>query len=194
MRLILGSTSPYRGELLARLRLPFTPLAVSVDETPVPGEEPAALALRLAAAKARAAAQGQRHAIVIGADQTAECDGLLLGKPGTFARARNQLTHLSGRSARFLTAIAMVDTESGRLLQDLAITEVRLRGLGAEEIDTYLRLEEPYDCAGSFKAEGLGIALFEAIHSDDPTALIGLPLIRVQRLLQALGVSVLSTA
>jgi len=194
MRLILGSTSPYRGELLARLRLPFAQLAAAVDETPMPEEQPAALALRLATTKARAAAQGQHHAIVIGADQTAECDGLLLGKPGTLARARTQLTHLAGRSARFFTAIALLDTESGRLLQDLAVTEVRLRNLDAGEIDAYLRLEEPYDCAGSFKAEGLGIALFEAIHSDDPTALIGLPLIRVRRLLQALGVPVLGTS
>jgi len=191
MQIILGSASPYRAELLARLGLPFLQRAARVDETPIAGEHPAALAQRLAAGKARAVGAGAPGAIVIGSDQTAECGDFILGKPGNFAKAREQLRQLSGRSARFHTAVALLDTRSNRLLGDLAVTEVRFRPLSDAEIDAYLHRELPYDCAGSFKAEGLGIALFDAIHSDDPTALIGLPLIRVRRLLQALGVAVL---
>jgi len=191
MQIILGSASPYRGELLARLGLPFLQRAAQVDETPIAGEHPAALAQRLAAAKARAVGAGCCGAIVLGSDQTAECGDLLLGKPGNFAKAREQLRQLSGRSARFHTAVALLDTRSDRLLGDLAVTEVRFRPLSEAEIDAYLHRESPYDCAGSFKAEGVGIALFDAIHSDDPTALIGLSLIRVRRLLQELGVAVL---
>ena len=191
MQIILGSASPYRGELLARLGLRFQQCAAQVDETPVAGEHPAALAQRLAAVKARAVGTDHPCAIIIGSDQTAECDGILLGKPGGFAKAREQLAQLSGRTARFYTAVALLDTHSDRLLCDLAVTEVRFRQLSATEIETYLHREAPYDCAGSFKAEGLGIVLFDAVLSDDPTALIGLPLIRVRRLLQELGVAVL---
>lgn len=191
MQIILGSASSYRGMLLARLGLPFVQRGAEVDETPASGEHPAALAERLAAAKTRAAGEGVRGAIVIGSDQTAECSGVLLGKPGHFDAAQQQLRHLSGRSAIFYTAVALLDTDSGHLLQDLAITEVIFRPLTDAEIGAYLRRETPYDCAGSFKAEGLGIALFDAIRSDDPTALIGLPLIRVRRLLQELGVTLL---
>ncbi len=191
MQIILGSASPYRGELLARLGLPFLQRAAQVDETPIAGERPAALAQRLAAAKARGVDIQCPAAIVIGSDQTAECGDVTLGKPGDFARAREQLRYLSGRTAHFHTAVALLDTRSDRLLCDLAVTEVRFRALSEAEIDAYLHRESPYDCAGSFKAEGLGIALFDAVHSDDPTALIGLPLIRVRRLLQQLGVAVL---
>lgn len=191
MQIILGSASPYRGELLARLGLPFLQRAARVDEDPAVGEHPADLAQRLAVAKARAVGAGHPDAVVIGSDQTAECGGVTLGKPGGFAKAREQLLHLAGRSARFYTAVALLDTRSDHLLCDLAVTEVRFRQLSEAEIGAYLHREKPYDCAGSFKAEGLGIALFEAIHSDDPTALIGLPLIRVRSLLQKLGVAVL---
>jgi len=193
MQIILGSASPYRGELLARLGLPFLQRAAQVDETPIAGEHPAALAQRLAAAKAREIGAGcaGAGAIVIGSDQTAECGDVTLGKPGNFAKARAQLRYLSGRAAHFHTAVALLDTRSDRLLCDLAVTEVRFRPLSEAEIDAYLHRESPYDCAGSFKAEGLGIALFDTVHSDDPTALIGLPLIRVRRLLGELGVDVL---
>lgn len=191
MQIILGSASRYRAELLARLGLPFVQHAAQADETPIAGEHPADLARRLAAAKARAVGGYHPDAVVIGSDQTAECGGVALGKPGDFAKAAAQLLHLSGRSALFYTAVALLDTRSDRLLCDLAITEVRFRQLSEAEIGAYLHREKPYDCAGSFKAEGLGIALFEAIHSDDPTALIGLPLIRVRRLLHSLGIPVL---
>ncbi len=191
MQIILGSASPYRGMLLARLGLPFIQRSANVDEPPASGEQPAALAKRLAAAKAGAVGAGLRGAIVIGSDQTAECSGTLLGKAGHFDAAREQLRYLSGRSAAFYTAVTLLDTDSGRLLHDLAITEVCFRPLTDVEIAAYLHRETPYDCTGSFKAEGLGIALFDAIRSDDPTALIGLPLIRVRRLLQELGVAAL---
>lgn len=190
MRILLASASPYRGQLLSRLGLPFDQLAAAVEESPRGGESAAATARRLAAAKAAALAAGHPGAIIIGSDQTADCEGSLLGKPGGFAAARRQLLRLSGNSARFHTAVAVLDTRSGELAEDMAITEVKFRTLTEAEIDRYLLRETPYDCAGSFKAEGLGISLFEAVYSDDPTALIGLPLIRVRRLLAALGVAV----
>jgi len=185
--LVLGSTSRYRRELLSRLRLAFDVAAPDVDETPLPGEAPRALALRLALAKARDVAARHRQAIVIGSDQVADLAGRPLGKPGTHERAVAQLRAMSGQSVVFQTALSVVCVATGFEQTDLAAVEVRFRTLNEGEIERYLRAEQPYDCAGSAKSEGLGIALLEAIHSDDPTALVGLPLIRTARLLRAAG-------
>jgi len=189
--LILGSTSRYRRELLERLRLPFTVVAPEVDEAPLPGEAPAALAQRLALAKARAVAELHPQAVVIGSDQVADLDGHALGKPGGHERALAQLQQLSGRQAVFHTAVAVVRGDTRFEEVTLASVTVQFRTLGSDEIERYLRLEEPYDCAGSARSEGLGIALLEAILSDDPTALVGLPLIRTSRLLRDAGIDVL---
>ena len=189
--LILGSTSRYRRELLERLRLPFTVVAPEVDEAPLPGEAPAALAQRLALAKARAVAELHPQAVVIGSDQVADLDGHALGKPGGHERALAQLQQLSGRQAVFHTAVAVVRADTSFEAVALAPVTVRFRTLCVDEIERYLRLEEPYDCAGSARCETLGIALLEAIDSDDPTALVGLPLIRTCRMLREAGIDVL---
>ena len=186
--LILGSTSRYRRELLERLRLPFEVASPDVDETPQAGEAPAALAARLALAKARAVAAAHPNAVVIGSDQVADLDGEPIGKPGTHERAVEQLRRMRGRSVVFHTAVAVVCEASGFAGSALAPVTVRFRDLTDVEIEHYLRTEQPYDCAGSAKCETLGIALLDAIDSDDPTALIGLPLIRTCRLLRAAGV------
>ncbi len=185
--LILGSTSRYRRELLGRLRLPFGVAAPDVDETPHTGEAPRDLALRLALAKARAVAAQHPQAVVIGSDQVADLAGEPLGKPGDHERATAQLRRMRGQTVIFQTAVAVVCQASGFEQAELAEVRVRFRDLGDAEIERYLRAEEPYDCAGSAKSEGLGIALLDAIESDDPTALIGLPLIRTCRLLRAAG-------
>ncbi len=191
-KLVLGSTSPYRRELLARLRLPFDVHAPSVDELPLPGESPAALATRLALAKARAVAAQHPQAIVIGSDQVADLDGHPVGKPGTHERAVEQLRSMRGRSIVFQTAVAVVRPDTGFERVALAPVTVKFRQLDDTEIEHYLRAEQPYDCAGSAKCETLGIALLEAIESDDPTALIGLPLIRTCSLLREAGIDPLS--
>jgi septum formation protein len=185
--LVLGSTSAYRRELLSRLHLPFTVEPPHVDETPRAGEQPAELARRLAAAKAAAVARQHPSAIVIGSDQVADLEGEPLGKPGTHANAVAQLRRMSGRTVIFQTAVTVMCQDSGFAQHELAPVRVRFREFGDEEIEAYLRLEQPYDCAGSAKSEGLGIALLDAIDSDDPTALIGLPLIRTARMLRAAG-------
>ena len=185
--LVLGSTSPYRRELLARLRLPFEVDAPGVDETPLPGEAPAALARRLALTKARDVASRHPQAIVIGSDQVADLAGEPLGKPGTHERATTQLRRMSGQTVVFHTAVAVVCKASAYEGEDLAPVRVRFRQLSDEEIERYLRAEQPYDCAGSAKSEGLGIALLDANESDDPSALVGLPLIRTAHLLRAAG-------
>ena len=185
--LILGSTSPYRRALLQRLRLDFTVAAPDVDETALPGEAPRDLALRLALAKAHAVAAHNPGAVVIGSDQVADLAGQPLGKPGTHERATAQLRQMSGHSVIFQTAVAVVCPETGFEQVDLAPVVVRFRELSDAEIERYLRAEQPYDCAGSAKSEGLGISLLDAIDSDDPTALIGLPLIRTCRMLRAAG-------
>lgn len=190
--LILGSTSRYRRELLERLRLPFTVQAPDVDETPLPQEAPAPLALRLALAKARAVAAAYPGAVVIGSDQVADLDGEPLGKPGNHDRAVAQLKQMRGKTVIFQTAVAVVCQGSGFEEASLAQVRVRFRELSDEAIENYLQAEQPYDCAGSAKSEGLGIALLDAIDSDDPTALIGLPLIRTCRLLEAAGIDLLS--
>jgi septum formation protein len=187
--LILGSTSIYRRELLERLRIPFTVESPDVDETPAPHEAPVALARRLALCKAQAVAARYPDCVVIGADQVADLAGQPLGKPGTHARAVTQLRQMRGRTVVFQTAIAVVCGATGFCQQELAPVRVTFRELLDSEIEAYLHAEQPYDCAGSAKSEGLGIALLDAIESDDPTALIGLPLIRTSRMLRAAGIS-----
>lgn len=190
--LILGSTSPYRRELLGRLRLPFDVVSPEVDETPLPGETPPALACRLALAKAQAVAARFPSAVVIGSDQVADLDGEPLGKPGTHERAVAQLRRMRGHAVVFQTAVAVVCQQAGFEQVELAPVRVRFRDLRDDEIENYLRAETPYDCAGSAKSEGLGIALLESIENDDPTALIGLPMIRTARLLRAAGLPLLT--
>ncbi len=190
--LILASTSRYRRELLQRLRLPFEVVAPEVDETPQRGEAPAALALRLARAKAQEVARRHPEAIVIGSDQVADLDGEPLGKPGTHARAVTQLQRMSGRTLVFQTAVAVVCAARRFERALLAPVRVSVRPLRPEEIEHYLQLEQPYDCAGSAKSETLGIALLSAIESDDPTALVGLPLIRTCALLREAGLDPLA--
>ena len=182
--LILASTSRYRRELLERLRIPFKALPPGVDEAPLPGEAPAAMARRLALAKAQA--------VVIGSDQVADLDGHSLGKPGTHDKAVIQLRRMRGRSIVFQTAVAVVCQAQGFADERLAEVRVRFRDLSDTEIENYLHAEQPYDCAGSAKSEGLGIALLQSIDSDDPTALIGLPLIRTCELLRAAGIELLA--
>jgi septum formation protein len=191
-RLVLASTSPYRRELLQRLRLPFVVIAPKVDEAAATGEAPAALAQRLALAKANAVAEREPNAIVIGSDQVAELDGVALGKPGSHDRATQQLRSMSGRAVRFHTAVAVARLSSRFLQQALVTVTVRFRQLSDHEIERYLLLEQPYDCAGSAKCETLGIVLAEAIESDDPTALVGLPLIRISAMLRAAGLDPLA--
>jgi septum formation protein len=183
--LLLASTSPYRRELLARLRLPFECLPPVVDESPRPGEAPAALALRLATEKAGEVHARQPAAWVLGSDQVADLEGRILGKPGSIEAARAQLRAMSGRAVGFHTGLCL----AGPGFRETAIdtTRVRLRALAEDEIARYLQAEPATDCAGSFKAEGLGIARFEAIDSQDPTALVGLPLIATARLLRRAG-------
>ena len=193
-RLVLGSTSPYRRELLERLRLPFDTDAPRVDEAAHPGEAPASLAQRLALAKARDVADRHADAVVIGSDQVAELDGRAIGKPGSHERAIEQLRSMSGRRVVFHTALAVLRPATGYEAQALAPVTVRFRTLTDAEIERYLRLERPYDCAGSAKCETLGIALLEAIESDDPTALVGLPLIRTCALLRGAGLDPLAVA
>ena len=190
-RLILGSTSRYRRELLSRLRVPFDVVSPEVDETPQTHETPSTLACRLALAKAQAVAQQHPEAVVIGSDQVADLNGEPLGKPGTHERAVLQLQRMRGQTVVFQTAVAVVCHARQFEQTELAQIRVRFRDLSDAEIENYLRLEEPYDCAGSAKSEGLGIALLEAIDNDDPTALIGLPMIRTARLLRAAGISLL---
>jgi septum formation protein len=192
-KLVLGSTSVYRRELLERIRLPFSVAAPHVDETPQPGETPVALARRLALAKARAVAQVHPDCIVIGSDQVADLYGQPLGKPGTHERAIAQLQAMRGQTVIFQTAVAVVCLASGFVQEDLAAVKVQFRDLSDTEIEHYLQAEKPYDCAGSAKSEGLGISLLNAIDNDDPTALVGLPLIRTCRMLRAAGLDLLST-
>lgn len=189
--MVLGSSSRYRRELLERLRIPFEVTAPEVDETPQAGEHPKALALRLALAKAKAVAALHPEAVVIGSDQVADLAGQALGKPGDHARAVTQLRQMRGQTVIFQTALAVVCLASDFEQVDVAEVRVVFRDLSDEEVEAYLQAEQPYDCAGSAKSEGLGIALLESIDNDDPTALIGLPLIRTARLLRQAGVKLL---
>lgn len=185
--LVLGSSSVYRRELLSRLCLPFEVCSPDVDETPQDGESPLALAQRLALAKAQAVAQQYPQHVVIGSDQVADLHGTPLGKPGTHQRAVEQLQRMRGHTVHFHTAMVVVHLASGLCLQDTATVNVVFRHYSDDEIERYLQREQPYDCAGSAKSEGLGIAMLDRIDSDDPTALIGLPLIRTARMLRQAG-------
>jgi septum formation protein len=187
--LVLGSTSRYRAELLRRLYDDFEQRAPGTDESPLPNEAPRDRALRLAVAKARAAADGLDDALVIGSDQVAELRGTVLDKPGTIERARAQLLASSGHEVHFHTALCLHDTRSGQDRVHVDHTVVTFRSLGQDEIDRYIARELPLDCAGSFKCEGLGISLFERIDNQDPSALIGLPLIALARLLREAGIA-----
>ncbi|WP_281662650.1 Maf-like protein [Paraburkholderia fungorum] len=196
-RLILASSSPYRRELLQRLRIPFDVVVPAIDETPLAGESPEVTALRLAEAKARAVAKGLgagETALVIGSDQVATYDGLQIGKPGTHNKALIQLQAMRGREVLFHSALCLLDSRSGVAQAADVITRVQFRDLPDAALDAYLRAETPYDVAGSAKSEGLGIALLEAIHSDDPTALVGLPLIALSRMLLAVGYPLLGAS
>ena len=188
-KLILASTSPYRRDLLARLRLPFEVIAPDVDESPRHHEAPAQLARRLSLEKARAVARRFPDAVVIGSDQVADLNGLPLGKPGTHDRAVEQLRRMRGHTVAFHTAVSVVCEQTAYAQTEVALVSVVFRDLGDGEIERYLRAETPYDCAGSAKSEGLGISLLDAINNDDPSALVGLPLIRTARLLRAAGIA-----
>jgi septum formation protein len=189
--LVLASTSRYRLELLARLGLPFETERPDVDEAQLPGEAPATTAVRLAMAKAAAVAARRPGALVIGSDQVASLGSERLDKPGSHENARRQLAALSGRTAHFDTAVALHDARSGRVATRLVPCEVEFRVLEANLIERYLKREQPYDCAGSAKSEGLGIALIRSMRTEDPTALIGLPLIALTELLEEAGCPVL---
>lgn len=192
--LVLGSSSRYRRELLERLQIPFEVANPDVDESPMAGEEPRALAARLALIKARSVARSYPHAVVIGSDQVADLHGVSLGKPGNHERAVAQLRQMRGQAVVFQTAVSVVCLESGFEDSSLASVRVTFRDLSDDEIENYLRAERPYDCAGSAKSEGLGIALLTSIESDDPTALIGLPLIRTCNMIRAAGVTMLASS
>ena len=191
MPLILASSSVYRRELLQRLRLPFECVSPAIDERARPDETPATTAVRLALKKARAVAAAHPQALIIGSDQVAELDGTPLGKPGNHANAVCQLRAMRGQRVVFHTALCLLDAASGRHQLENAVTTVLLRALTDAQIERYLQLEQPYDCAGSAKVESLGIALAEKITSDDPTALIGLPLIMLVSMLKREGIEVL---
>jgi septum formation protein len=188
-RLLLASTSPYRRELLTRLRVPFSVASPDVDESTRPGEPPSALASRLAHAKAIALLDGNPDAWILGSDQVAALGQRILGKPGGRPQAMAQLMAMSGRTVEFLTAVSLLNAK-GQHIHALDVTTVRFRALDQDAVGRYVDLEQPYDCAGSFKAEGLGIALFESITSSDPTALIGLPLIATARMLRQAGFAI----
>jgi septum formation protein len=187
-RIVLASSSVYRRELLTRLRLPFDIEVPAVDESALTGEVPADTALRLALLKAQTVAARLPEAIVIGSDQVAELDGAALGKPGSHPAALAQLQSMQGRTVTFHTALALVDAGRGRMLVDTVPTRVAFRTLPREALDAYLRVDQPYDCTGAAKIESLGICLVDAVHSDDPTALVGLPLIRLTSMLAAFGI------
>lgn len=189
-RLILASTSKYRQQLLQRLGFPFGTYAPNLDETPLAQESPIATATRLAQLKASAAASTHSRSLIIGSDQVAECDGLRLEKPGTRELAMMQLHAASGKTATFHTAVALLNSATGKLQAAVVPTRVRFRELSRSEIDRYVDREPAYDCAGSAKSEGLGIALMETIECDDPTALIGLPLIALCEMLRNEGFSI----
>jgi len=187
--IVLASTSPYRSQLLERLRLPFETLAPQVDESAQHGEAPAATARRLALAKARAVADKRPQAIVVGSDQVADLDGNPLGKPLNHEAALRQLLAMQGRCVVFHTALALVCLARARTLVDCIDTQVQFRPMQRDRLDAYLRLEQPYDCAGSAKIESLGICLVQSVSSQDPTALIGLPLIALTSMLEQFGVA-----
>lgn len=188
--LVLASTSPFRRELLQRLGITFETLAPDVDETRRQGEDPETLVLRLSEAKARACADRYPDALIIGSDQVAVCGDEVLGKPGNHEAACAQLQRLAGNRVSFLTGLCLYDAASDNALVELIPYQVVFRQLTDQQIERYLKIEQPYNCAGSFKSEGLGISLFESMHGEDPNALIGLPLIRLTSWLNESGITV----
>jgi MAF protein len=190
--LVLASSSPYRQQLLAKLGLPFQAASPSIDETARPGETPAQLSLRLAEEKARALAGRFPAHLIIGSDQVAMLEGVQLGKPGDFAGAVGQLRAAAGKAVEFFTSVCVLDSASGESMIDMDLTRVRFRPLTGAQIEAYMEKERPYDCAGGFKSEGLGIALLEKLETADPNALVGLPLIRLAGLLEKFGVDPLA--
>lgn len=191
MQLVLASTSPFRKSVLDKLGLPFDCHAPEVDETPQPGETPAQLVERLSIAKAQAVAAHFQQGLVIGSDQVAVINDEIIGKPGNHENAVAQLKHASGKTVTFLTGLALVNAESGAIQAEVVPFKVVFRQLSQPQIINYLNAEQPYNCAGSFKSEGLGIALFERLEGDDPNTLIGLPLIRLIRMLEKEGMTVI---
>jgi septum formation protein len=191
MKLILASSSPYRRELLERLQLPFSTISPEVDETPLSGETPNQTALRLAQAKAKKVAEAHPDALVIGCDQVATLDRLQLGKPLIHDNAVKQLRLMRGRIVNFHSAMCLYNPQTGNMQAEDVVYEVKFRALSDNQIENYLLREQPYHCAGSAKSEGLGIALIEWMHGDDPNALIGLPLIRLISMLEKEGVAVI---
>ncbi|MEX2523888.1 MAG: nucleoside triphosphate pyrophosphatase [Gammaproteobacteria bacterium] len=188
--LILASSSPYRRSLLGRLGLEFRTVSPDIDESPLADETPRQLVLRLSAAKAERVAANTSGALVIASDQVAELDNIILTKPGNRDRAREQLRALSGRAIRFLTGICVLNTETGRMQSDCVTMTASFRELAEAEIERYLEREQPWDCAGAFKSEALGIALLRSMEGPDPTALIGLPLIRLAEMLRQEGLPI----
>lgn len=192
--LVLASSSPYRRQLLDRLQLAYTAVSPHIDETAYPNELPAELAQRLATAKARALASRYPHALIIGSDQVASRAGTIVGKPGDFQRARQQLLDASGQTIVFYTGLSLINTATGKVHEHLETFEIDFRPLSTEQIEDYLHREEPYDCAGSFKCEGLGIALFQQMRGADSTSLVGLPLLALCELLRREGMDPLNPA
>jgi len=188
--LLLASSSPYRRELLSRLRLPFDCRAPHIDETARPGEPPEQLVRRLSREKAQALAETHPDSLIIGSDQVAVLGGKIIGKPHTFERAREQLLSCSGKRLDFLTGLTLLDSRNASEQVDCARFSVHFRELSAAQIERYLKVEQPFDCAGSFKAEGLGISLFRATEGEDATSLIGLPLIRLVDMLNNAGIEI----
>ena len=189
-RLVLASSSPYRRALLDRLGVTFATFTPDIDESALPGETAQQQVRRLAEAKAAAGSEAFGGALIIGSDQVAVCREDVLGKPGSHERARRQLARLAGQRVSFLTGLCLYDTSTGRARIDMVPYHVRFRALTEAQIERYLRAEQPYNCAGSFKSEGLGISLFESMEGEDPSALIGLPLIRLVTWLNEAGVKV----
>jgi septum formation protein len=188
MHLILASSSPYRRQLLERLGIPFASISPNIDETPLQGESPKALTIRLAHEKAKAVSHQHPHAWIVGSDQSADLQGQIIGKPGDHHRAFTQLKEMQGKTVVFHTALCLLGPNFCKTLE--VPTKVQFRSLPDEVLDNYLRIEKPYDCAGSAKSEGMGIILLEKVESDDPSALIGLPLIALCTLLREAGFSI----
>lgn len=188
MSIILASTSPYRQQLLQRLNLPFQCDKSPTDETPLPDESSLQLSRRLALSKAHNLAEQYPNHLLIGSDQSASLNGTFLHKPGSMNKAIEQLQYCSGKQVHFHTSVCLYDSKLGKYQLESDISRVVFRHLNLEEISTYLEIEQPFDCAGSFKCEGLGISLFSAIHNQDPTALMGLPLIALSQMLRQAGV------
>lgn len=187
-KLLLASSSPYRRQLLQKLALPFSCQSPNIDETPLPGEAPQQLVERLAIAKAQALAAAHPEHLIIGSDQVASFNGKILGKPGGFSQAYQQLAQCSGQTVRFYTGLCLLNTAQQRQQSSIETYQVHFRLLSEQQIQNYLEREQPYDCAGSFKCEGLGISLFESLSGQDPNTLVGLPLIALIRMLNKEGI------